>query len=135
MEHIAFRLKPGQLLKEEIERIAVERGVKAGILLSVVGALQKCRLRMAGAEPTNQPVREWNEPLEIVAGTGTISDAGCHIHLSVSDCNGDVFGGHLKDGCQVAITAEIVLGILPDIEFKRTFDEETGWKELDIRNS
>lgn len=135
MRYIAFRLKPGAQLKEEIERTAVEKNIDAGVLLAVVGALQKCRLRMAGAEPDNQPIREWNEPLEMVSGTGTISKAGCHIHLSVSDKQGNVFGGHLKDGCEVAITAEVVIGILPNTEFKRTFDQETGWKELDIRTT
>ena len=132
MKQISFRLKDGQLLKEEIERICREKHVQAGVLLSIVGATSKARLRMAGAQPDNQPIKEWNEPLEIVSGTGTISRAGCHIHVSLSDRNGAVIGGHLKDGCVVAITAEIVIGCFDDVTYLRAPDPKTGWKELDI---
>jgi hypothetical protein len=44
-----------------------------------------------------------------------------------------VFGGHLKDGCIVAFTAEIVIGILDDITFRRVPDDATGFDELDVR--
>src|SRR3989338_4740368 len=125
MKQISFRLRPGQLLKEEIENAAHENNIQAGVLLSIVGALNTVVLRMAGTEIEDQDIKTWEGPHEIVAGTGTISKNGCHIHLSVSDKSGDVVGGHLKDGCVVAITAEIVLGVFDDIEFKRTFDSAT----------
>ena len=96
MHHISFRLKPGELLKERIEQIAVERGVEGGVLLSIVGGLDKAVLRMADATVESQIVKEWREPLEIVSGTGTVSRAGCHIHVSLSDREGHVIGGPLS---------------------------------------
>ena len=60
---------------------------------------------------------------------GTVSLDGIHVHLSVSDENGNVWGGHLKEGCKVHTTVE--LSILEyDGTFKRKFDVKTGFKEL-----
>jgi predicted DNA-binding protein with PD1-like motif len=132
MKQITFRLKPNQFLKEEIVRITKENNIKAGVLLSIVGGLENAVLRMAGSTPDNQLVKEWEEPFEIVAGTGTISTDGCHIHVVLSDQKGDVIGGHLKDGCKVRFTAEVVMGIFEDISYARVFDNETGFKELVI---
>jgi predicted DNA-binding protein with PD1-like motif len=131
MKQLTFRLKSGQFLKEEIE--AKTKGVRAGVLLSVVGALQNANLRMAGSTPENQKIKNFEGPLEIVSGTGTISHDGCHLHISVSDSEGRVFGGHLKDNCKVGVTAEIVIGIFDDTVFNRTLDQNTGFPELEVQ--
>ncbi|MBY0376417.1 DNA-binding protein [Patescibacteria group bacterium] len=130
MKQLTFRLKSGQCLKEEIEKKAHD--IDAGILLSVVGALENANLRMAGATPENQVINNFEGPFEIVSGTGTISREGCHIHISVSDSLGKVVGGHLKDGCRVGVTVEIVIGIFDDISYRRIHDEGTGFKELGV---
>jgi predicted DNA-binding protein with PD1-like motif len=132
MKQLTIRLRPGQLLKEEIKKLAVENDIKAGVLLSIVGGLENAKLRMAGSEPDDQIVEEWNGPFEIVSGTGTISKEGCHIHVSLSNQNGEVIGGHLKDGCRVGFTAEVVIGIFDDVSYKRVHDEQTGFKELEV---
>lgn len=128
MKYLSFRLKAGQLLKEEIE--SRTQDIQAGVLLSIVGALENANLRMAGATSSQQNIKKLNSPLEIVSGTGTISKDGCHIHISVSDKNGKVTGGHLKSGCRVSFTAEIVIGILEGYLFKRILDKDTGFNEL-----
>lgn len=132
MKQLTFRLKPGQFLKEEIERKTKENNIEAGVLLSIVGGLENAILRMAGSDPDNQIIKKWNEAFEIVSGTGTISNDGCHIHVSLSDQNGNVIGGHLKDGCKVKYTAEIIIGIFDDISYKRNYDKVTGFKELEV---
>ena len=53
--------------------------------------------------------------------------------ISLSDENLATIGGHLKDNCLVNVTAEIVLGEFEDYEFGREFDENTGYKELTIK--
>ncbi len=77
-------------------------------------------------------MKEWSGPFEIVSGTGTISKDGCHIHVALSDRNGDVIGGHLKDGCRVKNTAEVVLGVFRDAVYERKLDRKTGFNELEI---
>lgn len=133
MKQITFRLKPGQFLKEEIKKKA--ENIKAGVLLSIVGSLENANLRMAGATPENQVVKNLTGPFEIVSGTGTISKAGCHLHISVSDQDGKVWGGHLKDGCKVGVTTEVVIGVLEGVEYKRVMDKETGFKELIVEDN
>jgi predicted DNA-binding protein with PD1-like motif len=64
---------------------------------------------------------------------GTLAVEGCHLHISLSDKNGAVIGGHLKEGCQIFTTAEIVLGEIEDYVFSREQDDATGFKELAIR--
>ncbi len=132
MQTLAFRLKPGQLLKEELERRMINADIKAGVLLSIVGALKQPNLRMAGATPESQEIKKFEGTYEIVSGTGTFSPDGCHIHLSISGKDGNVFGGHLKDGCIVDLTVEVVIGIIDNKEFSRKLDKETGFEELEI---
>ncbi|MFA6043101.1 MAG: PPC domain-containing DNA-binding protein [Patescibacteria group bacterium] len=130
MQQLTFRLHPGDLLKEEIENRT--KHISAGVLLSIVGALENANLRMAGATAENQIVKNLVGPFEIVSGTGTISADGCHIHIAVSDQEGKVLGGHLKDSCRVGVTVEIVIGLFEDVKYKRVFDATTGFQELEV---
>ena len=50
MKTYAFRLKPGQDLRSEIEKFAKRKNIKAGIVLTGVGNLNKVVLRMAGGK-------------------------------------------------------------------------------------
>ena len=51
---------------------------------------------------------------------------------SVADAQGRVTGGHVGAGCIVRTTAELLLAPLPDWQFARRADAETGWAELVI---
>ena len=130
MRQITFRLLPGQDLKQEIEQKIKDNKISAGCIASVVGGLQTAVLRMAGSGPDSQYIKTFTGPFEIVAGTGTLSPDKCHIHLAMSDREGLVIGGHLKDGCIVAYTAEITLLIFDDANFRRGPDSATGFDEL-----
>lgn len=127
IEH-AFRLKYGQDLKKEIEDYTIKNNIKAGVIVSGVGCLYKAVIRDASGVNCT----ELNQKLEIVSITGTLSIDGCHIHISVSDENLKVYGGHLKDDCLVNTTAEIVILELESFNFLREMDNQTGYKELVI---
>lgn len=123
-----FRLKRGSDLKNEIKNFANKNSIKAGIILTCVGCVSEAVLRMAGAKK----VKSWKEHLEIVSLVGTLSDGDSHLHLALSKEDGTTVGGHLKEGCIVDTTAEVVIGELPEYEFTTDFDEITGYKELKI---
>ena len=57
---------------------------------------------------------------------------GIHVHVSISDKFGNVFGGNLEEGCVVRTTIELVVIAFDDIEYKRVLDPATGYKELDL---
>ena len=71
--------------------------------------------------------------LEILTLSGTLGAGGPHLHTSLSDADGRVFGGHVASGCIVRTTAEILLAVLADATFAREPDATTGFAELVIR--
>lgn len=122
----AFRLKPGCDLKNGIDKYVVENNITSGVILTCVGNLSEATLRMADASIINK----YSGSYEIVSCVGTLEKGYSHIHLSLSDKDGKVIGGHLKSGSIVGITAEIVIGEIRNLKFQRKFDEESGYNEL-----
>ncbi|OGZ61918.1 MAG: hypothetical protein A3H51_02880 [Candidatus Spechtbacteria bacterium RIFCSPLOWO2_02_FULL_38_8] len=130
MKQITKRLKGGQDLKQEISKLIRENNIKAGVIASLVGGLSKAVLRIPVVSDKGQAIKTYEKPFEIVSATGTLGNGDMHIHISVSDVEGNVFGGHLKEGCVVRGTVEVVILIFDDVIYKRVFDEETGYDEL-----
>ena len=130
MRTIAIRLIDGQDLIEEIEKLASSHSVGAGVILSAVGSLKTSNIRVPVIDGKVKYITPSN--LEIDNLHGTVSMNGCHLHISVSDVSGTVLGGHLKPGCTIRTTCELVIGILDDITFSREPDEQTGFDELII---
>ena len=129
MTTLSFRLKPGQDLKLALDEVVQQQHITAGTLLTCVGSLTDVSLRLANQDgPTT-----YKGHFEIVSLVGTLATAGSHVHLSVSDSTGRTLGGHLMAGCQVYTTAEIVVGILPDVVFSREPDPTFGYRELVVR--
>ncbi len=124
----AIRLKPGQDLRQEIEKYVKENNIKAGWINTCAGSLTHYNIRFANEENSSTG----NGHFEIVSLTGTLSTSGCHIHLSISDSTGRTIGGHLLVGCTIYTTAEIVLQSSGDFNFKRAKDGTTPWDELQI---
>ena len=98
-------------------------------MLSAVGCVYRWELRDA----SGVDVQSGTENVEIVSLMGTVSEHGSHLHASLARRDLSVFGGHLRPGCLVNTTAEIVLAELPDTVFTRERDEATGYEELAIR--
>jgi len=132
MRTLAARLTPGTDLRAELKRLTEAHGLRAGFILSGVGSLSQARLRMPGAAGEAEVFRTYDEPLEIVSLVGTLSPDGPHAHIGLSRRNGDCVGGHLAQGCIVGTTAELVIGELVDVEFRRRADVATGYSELSI---
>jgi uncharacterized protein len=130
MKLFSFRLKPGRDLKLEIEKFAKIKSIKAGFIITCVGSLSEVTMRMAGASPDKQDIREFKGDYEIVSLVGTIAENGFHLHLAISNKDGVVLGGHLKEGSIVSTTAEIVIGEDEDKTFTRRMDPDTGFEEL-----
>ncbi len=132
MRMVAIKLFPGQDLKEAIISTVKELGINAASVLGCVGALSQACMRMAGATPESEEVREYNQPLEIISLIGNVGPGRVHLHLAVADVEGKVFGGHLKEGCIVDITAELILGVEDSLRFTEKFDKSVGFGNLNI---
>jgi predicted DNA-binding protein with PD1-like motif len=129
MKIIAIRLKPDEDLKESLKTFVKQNNIQSGFILTAVGSLKQATLRFASQD--NYQV--FDERFEIVSLVGTLSTHGIHLHISLSDKNGETLGGHLVEGCIIYTTAEIVIGTSEDFIFLRTVDETTGYKELEIK--
>ena len=126
MEFHTFRLRPGQDLFESIEAFVAEHSIQAGVVLSGVGSLTHATLRLANRSEYN----EYEGHFEIVAITGTVSIHGSHLHVAISDGDGQTIGGHLVSGCKIYTTAEIVIGAFPEQVYKREPCADSGYDEL-----
>ena len=130
-----FRICPGEDLWETIQNKALENGPASHSVVTCVGSLTVCKIRLAGATPTNQNTMTIDGPLEIVSLTGTIIQDRAHLHISVSDKEGKVLGGHLMKGSIVDTTAEVVLADLSSCGYvlTRELDDKTGFRELVVK--
>ena len=131
----------------------------SAFVMTCVGSLSEVTLRMAAtdntsktekdpphkkpkrdtesslAESTTLGIKHFQEHFEIVSLIGTFSDdGGKHLHMSVSNANGDVLGGHVISGV-VFTTLELVLGTISGVAFTREQDDQTGYKELVVVKS
>lgn len=122
----ALRLNPGDDL-----RGALEASGRTGFVLAGIGSLAQAQLRLAGA-PGPTPM---DGPLEVLTLSGSITPEGAHLHVSVSDAAGRVWGGHVCAGCTVLTTAELLVAPLPAGSLTRAFDAATGYTELIVRRS
>ena len=126
----ALRLKPGQDLRTSIENYVKENKITAGWITTCAGSLTDYNIRFAN----QQTGTTRRGHFEIVSLTGTLSENGSHMHISVSDSTGSTIGGHLLQGCIVYTTAEIVIQSTPALTFRRAKDGTTAWEELQIEH-
>ena len=118
-----------------MEKLVQAMNLSAATVISGVGSLSEARLRMAGAGVEKQDIRTLEGPFEIVSLTGNLGQNRTHLHMAVSDKEGDVIGGHVKGGCTVDVTVELVLAVEDGLRFVEELDPNTGFGELSIRTA
>ncbi|MBL0917750.1 MAG: DNA-binding protein [Hydrogenophaga sp.] len=124
-----LRLNPGDDLRAALQAAMRAKGQQAAFVVAGIGSLVDARLRFA-AEDGAFVVQG---PSEILTLSGSLGADHAHLHMSVSDAQGRVFGGHVLAGCVVRTTAEVLIAWLPDWAFAREPDAVTGYAELVVR--
>lgn len=127
---LPLRLSPGADLRRALEELLTAQGIEAGFVVCGIGSLSEVRIRLAGADEA--PLRTGD--FEILTLSGSVAVNGSHLHASLADADGHVFGGHVAYGCRVRTTAEVLLAPLPHWRFTREPDAATGYAELRIQN-
>jgi uncharacterized protein len=128
LETVSLRLPPGADIRRELERLAKQENIGAGVILGAVGSLSQVCLRFTGQEKGEAIACKH----EILTLSGLISSSGLHLHMSVANSQGECSGGHVAYGCVVFTTLELVIGLLSEVQFQRVLDEATGYPELQI---
>ena len=129
MKTLPLRLSPGDDLRAALSAAVAQAGAEAAFAVAGIGSLREAALRLAGRDELHHAVGD----LEILTLAGTLGAGGAHLHMSVSDADGRVLGGHVAPGCIVRTTAEVLVALLDDVRFTREPDPATGYAELAIR--
>jgi len=103
----AIHLAAGSDVRRSLELLAREENSQ-GFVLSVVGNLSQACFACPGREAPTQLSGE----LEIITLQGTLSPQGVHLHLSFSDGDCQVWGGHLEHNSLVLKGADLLVGWL-----------------------
>ena len=80
-------------------------------LISAVGDLSKVSFKC----PLNDKPVIFEKRLEIITLSGYIRSSDSHIHISASDENCSVFGGHLLSGTIVHKSLDVLIGVIPNL--------------------
>ena len=126
MKMICKRLRRGDDLLVQLQRIAEEEQLELAVVLSAVGCVSRARVRDA----SGVTLRDIDEPCEIVSATGTVSRKRCHVHVSLSKEDLSTVGGQLVEGCIINTTCELVLGVVKGWRCGVEQDGETGYDEI-----
>ncbi len=134
-----LRLEDGEVIHEEIERFAREKGITAGALIIVGGAAGGSRVVVGPERADARPVRPATYILgdvHEVAGTGTLfpdeeGNPMVHIHLACGRGNHTITGC-IRNGIRVWQILEVVLFELTDTAGARVLDPDLGFQLLRI---
>jgi predicted DNA-binding protein with PD1-like motif len=81
MSFLPIRLSPGTDLRRALEALPASHGTDSAFVVAGIGSLVRVSIRYADA-PDAVTIAG---PLEIVSLSGSLSAAGAHLHVSVSD--------------------------------------------------
>jgi predicted DNA-binding protein with PD1-like motif len=129
-KYLVFRLKPDSDLYESIVTLCSENKLHTGSIISAVGCVKELTIRIADGKT----IYHESCNFEVTALSGTISEEGLHLHIQVCDSNLRCLGGHLQVGTIVNTTMEIVIvNLESEYRLTRSFDEATGYNELEVQ--
>jgi predicted DNA-binding protein with PD1-like motif/glutaredoxin len=107
MRVLPIHLPAGTDVRRALEDLARQEQA-SGFVLSVVGNLKSAAFACPGQDgPTTL-----SGELEIITLQGTLSPQGVHLHLSFSDGQCQVWGGHLEHGSLILKGADLLVGFL-----------------------
>ncbi|MFR4986604.1 MAG: PPC domain-containing DNA-binding protein [Lachnospirales bacterium] len=124
---IIARIDKGEEIIEQIKEIVIKEEIKLASI-QALGAVGQFTIGVFKTNEKQYLSNEFNGDFEIVSLTGTINTMDnkfyCHLHMSVGNEKGEVFGGHLNRAI-VSATCEMVITIISGI-VDRYYDEEVG---------
>jgi len=131
------RLEDGDIVHEEIEKLARKESIRAGALIIVGGADAGSRFVVGPEQGRAQsvvPMEHMMDNVHEVAGTGTLfpDDEGnpvLHMHMACGR-NESTITGCVRSGVRVWQVMEAILFELVDSTGVRVPDTETGFKLL-----
>lgn len=124
---IVARIDKGEEILTEIKNIALKENIKLANI-NALGAVGDVVVGVFKAVEKKYYSNSFKGDFEIVSLTGSINTMNnefySHLHMSIGNEDGQVFGGHLNKAI-VSATCEMFIYVI-DGEVDRYFDEEIG---------
>jgi len=127
------KLQFGGDLLEELTSICEENDIRLG-RVEALGAVKKGRIGFYDQQAREYNFLEIGKPLEITKLIGNISlrdgKPMVHAHITLSDSQGNAYGGHLAPGT-IVFACEFIMNSYDGPDHIRDYDEQTGlplWK-------
>jgi len=118
-----------------IEKVAVEKDIQSGAILSAVGTFDRARIHhISDTEfPAEDKFVEVEGPVELCSVSGIIADHKPHMHATMALRGGELLAGHLEPGCKVLYLAEAVVARFVGRELERDRHPTHGTPRLKAR--
>ena len=124
---IVARIDKGEKILTEIKNIALKENIKLANI-NALGAVGDVGVGVFKTVEKKYYSNSFKGDFEIVSLTGSINTMNnefySHLHMSIGNEDGQVFGGHLNKAI-VSATCEMFIYVI-DGEVDRYFDEEIG---------
>jgi len=122
------RFKYDNDLLQEINTFITSENIRSGEI-RIIGAVKKARFGYFNQSTKEYKFIEKNEHMEILSAIGNISLKNGkpfpHVHITLADKDGNVFGGHLMEGTKI-FGAKFIIVDYGENTFERVDDEFTG---------
>ncbi len=127
MEHFFYKLSSGEDVYNSLIELHMHHD-STSFLLSAVGDLSKVSFKC----PLNNKPVVLEKHLEIITLTGYLKSKESHLHISVSDDNCSVFGGHLLSGTTVLRSLDVLIGVTPKLKQESLVRQNQNLASVDI---
>lgn len=129
---IFLRIDKDEEILEQVKNVALKENITLASI-QALGAVKDITIGVFQTDTKQYLANSFQGSFEIVSLTGTIDTMNdefyCHLHMSVGNEKGEVFGGHLNKAV-VSATCEMIIMII-DGCIDREFNNEVGlnlWK-------
>ncbi len=121
-------IEKGEDLLFALKKLAIDNEINAG-RIEILGFVSEANVGYFNSKTKQLDFVKYRRPMNIVACTGTISEKEdqpyVHLHMALSDSDGNMYGGHLADGT-IVYSAEFTIAVYEGAKAVRKFDEATG---------
>ena len=125
------RLDVGEEVITTLKQFCIDNGIESGSVMGI-GAIRNVRISYFDMAKRDYLDKEISEDLELTSLMGNISTmdgaAFLHLHVTLSDSDFNVFGGHLSAGI-ISATGEIFIDT-QEGKLEKKFYPETGFRLL-----
>ena len=126
-EKIFISLQTGDLINKSLTEISVKENI-SNAWINGIGAIDSVEVGYMDVVNKKYQKRNFNDNYELISLIGNISIKDgvpfVHTHITFSDTEYKVFGGHLFDA-KITATGEIILTVA-DSRIDRQFNENVG---------